>query len=47
MPLRQRRRKGAVSMEEVLRLQAELAVQEELDCNMAAPTMSSRGSICV
>jgi hypothetical protein len=34
-------------MEEVLRLQAELAVQEELDCNMQTLTMSSRGSICV
>jgi hypothetical protein len=31
-------------MEEVLRLQAERAVQEELACNMI--TLSSKGSIC-
>jgi hypothetical protein len=32
-------------MEEVLRLQAEVAVQEELACNVL--TMSSRGSVCL
>jgi hypothetical protein len=31
-------------MEEVLRLQAQMAVQEELACNLQ--TLSSRGSIC-
>jgi hypothetical protein len=31
-------------MEEVLRLQAEVAAQEELACNML--TLSSKGSIC-
>jgi hypothetical protein len=31
-------------MEEALRLQAEVAVQEELACNLQ--TLSSRGSIC-
>jgi hypothetical protein len=31
-------------MEEVLRLQAEVAIQEELACNVL--TLSSKGSIC-
>jgi hypothetical protein len=31
-------------MEEVLRLQGEVAIQEELACNVL--TLSSRGSIC-
>jgi hypothetical protein len=32
-------------MEEVLRLQSEVAVQEELACGVL--TMSSKGSICL
>jgi len=32
------------TMEEILRMQAEVAITEELACNLL--TMSSRGSIC-
>ncbi len=32
-------------MEEILRLQGEVAIQEELACNVL--TMSSKGSVCL
>jgi hypothetical protein len=38
--------KGVNTMEEILRLQAEVAITEELVCNNVL-TMSSRGSICL